>query len=527
MVQSVDRIADILLQRYSPQTIEKVVTTKTTTKYEQFKRQYRNDWTALVHDCIKWTNKESGPTFYQDEILANIPIKKRVSVRGPHGLGKTAMASWVILSFALTRDGEDWKCPATASAWRQLTKYLFPELHKWARKLDWDKIGRPPFSKFELLTLNLKLSTGEAFAVASDNAATIEGAHANELLYLFDESKAIPDNTFDAAEGAFSGAGADSTINGYAFAISTPGAPMGRFYDIQQRKAGYHDWWVKHVTLEDAIKAKRISREWAKNREKQWGIKSALYQNRVLGEFAVEDTDTIIPLTWVEKANQRWDEWNENGRPGKLTTVGLDIGGGGEFGDKTVFALCYDGNKVDTLKKIDRGDTETATMQTTGITKSLIENTEAVLIPDVIGIGLGVYHRLNEIRQEMEAKKKKVSWDVYAFNAAESTDEKDISEQFEFFNKRSAAWWLMREMLEPDNNFEIALPYDDALTGELTAPTYKVMSNGKIRVEAKDEIKKRLHGRSTDSADAVIQALTGIRLCGPKKKKWKFYKFIG
>jgi len=44
----------------------------------------------------------------------------------------TAMAAWVILWFALTREAEgtDWKIPVTASAWRQLSKFLMPELHK-------------------------------------------------------------------------------------------------------------------------------------------------------------------------------------------------------------------------------------------------------------------------------------------------------------------------------------------------------------------------------------------------------------
>jgi hypothetical protein len=43
------------------------------------------------------------------------------------------------------------------------------------------------------------------------------------------------------------------------------------------------------------------------------------------------------------------------------------------------------------------------------------------------------------------------------------------------------------------------------LTGDLTAPHWRVMSGGKILIESKDEIRKRL-GRSTDDGDAVVQA---------------------
>jgi hypothetical protein len=184
-------------------------------------------------------------------------------VRGPHGLGKTTLSSWVIVHFALTRDGRDWKCVTTASAWRQLAKFTWPEVHKWARRLRWDRVGRAPFSANELLTLNLKLSTGEAFAVASDNPAYIEGAHADHLLYVFDESKAIPGGVFDAAEGAFSNAGGDTAAEAYALAISTPGEPQGRFYEIHKRQPGLEDWWTRHVTLEETIAAGRVSREWA------------------------------------------------------------------------------------------------------------------------------------------------------------------------------------------------------------------------------------------------------------------------
>lgn len=216
-----------------------------------FKRKYRADRVAFAHDCVEWSGNEQ-PTPYQDEIFGALDIHRRVAVRGPHGIGKTAIAALAVLHFALTRDFEDWKCATTASAWRQLSKFLWPEIHKWARRLKWDKILRQPFTQSELLTLNLRLTSGEAFAVASASHEMIEGAHADTLLYVFDEAKAISNEIFDAAEGAFS--------NGecFALAISTPGEPSGRFYDIHRRKPGLEGWWVRHVTLDEAIAAGRI-----------------------------------------------------------------------------------------------------------------------------------------------------------------------------------------------------------------------------------------------------------------------------
>jgi hypothetical protein len=443
-----------------------------------------------VRDCFDWRGQ--GLATYQEEILSEVTTRKKVSVRGPHGLGKTAIAAWLVLWWGLTRDGDDWKAPTTASAWRQLTHFLWPEIRKWARRLRWDKMGREPFSpREELLTLKLKLSTGEAFALASTDAALIEGAHAKCLLYVFDEAKRIPPATWDAAEGAFSTAGEDTTDEALALAISTPGEPSGRFYEIHSRKPGYEDWWVRHVTLEEAIAAGRISREWAEQRKRQWGESSAIYQNRVLGEFAASEEEGIIPLAWVEAANERWFEWHEQqnsqSTPPVLTTVGVDVARSGE--DKTVLALRY-GNVIAELRRTAREDT----MATVGRVAGVLEAKGGVAVVDVIGIGAGVVDRLREKGMR-----------VVAFNAAERSGARDRSGELGFVNKRAEAWWHLREVLDPANNEQIALPADDLLTGDLTAPHYRVVSGGRIQVESKEEVKKRI-GRSTDDGDAVVMA---------------------
>ncbi len=411
---------------------------------------------------------------------------KRVAVRGPHGLGKTAVASWIVLWFALTRDGLDWKVITTASVWRQLDVYLWPEIHKWARQIKWDVIGRQPFTEGELLVMNLKLATGAASAVASDKASLIEGAHADHILYLFDESKAIPDAIFDAAEGAFAGAGEDSELEAFAVAVSTPGEPIGRFYDIHKRKAGFEDWHTRHVTREEAIAAGRMSAQWAEQRQAQWGAKSAVYINRVEGNFASSDEDSVIPLAWVELAQQRWLDGRGQRLPG-FTCAGVDVARSGS--DKTVIALRYEW-RLEELRYTELEDT----METTGKVAGVLGRSSGYAVVDVIGIGAGVVDRLRELGHA-----------VVPFNAGSGTDRLDSSGELGFVNKRSAAWWAMREMLDPTNKYPIALPPDDLLTGDLTAPKWRVTSGGRIQVESKDEIRKRL-GRSTDSADAVIQA---------------------
>jgi len=446
---------------------------------------------AFARDCIDWSGT-GGLTAYQAEILAAIAEYHRAAVRGPHGLGKTTVNALAVLWFACSRDWlrADWKVATTAGAWRQLEFYLWPEIRKWAKRIRWDVVGRGPFNeRSELLTLTIKLASGSAFAVASDNPALIEGVHADFVLYIFDESKAIIPATFDAAEGAFSGANGES-IDAYALAFSTPGEPSGRFYEIHTKREGLEDWWTRHVTVEEAITAGRISREWVDARRRQWGENSALFANRVLGEFHTSDEAGVIPLSWIEAAVERWKAWKTSGAPlPPLTTVGVDVARYGS--DQTVMAPLH-GHIIDTL----RYTRLEGTMETAGRAEGILRGAGGgKAIVDVLNMGAGVVDKLRENDVPVDA-----------FNAGEGTRRLDRSGELGFVNCRSAAWWNLREMLDPAFAPTLALPDDDLLLGDLTAPHWRVASGGRIQIETKDEIKKRI-GRSTDSGDAVMQAV--------------------
>jgi hypothetical protein len=448
----------------------------------EHQQRYWDDPAGWVRDCIDWRTNEKGASDYQEEIMDAIPQHLRVCARAPHGAGKSSMAAWIILWFADTRDGKDWKVVTTASAWRQLNKYLWPEVHKWARRLKWEKLGRRPYQTGkDLLELSVKGTTGEAFAVASDNPDLIEGAHADHLLYMFDESKAIPVDTWDSAEGAFSAGQC------YWLSISTPGEPNGRFYDIQSKKPGYQDWWVRHVTLEECIRSGRVSKDWATARLKQWGEQSAVYQNRVAGNFATSDEDGIIPLLWVERAIERWNVRNDNDNWDKLDRISVDVGRGG---DATVLARKHGM----AIKEFETSHERTV-MPVTGRVKGIMDaNPQVDAVIDVTGIGAGVVDRLREFRNILGR--------TIAFVAAGKTTAKDKTGELGFVNNRAWAWWTVRELLQDDL---IDLPDNDEMVGELTAPKYQEMSGGRIQVEGKDDIRERI-GRSTNYADAVIQA---------------------
>lgn len=454
---------------------------------------YWSDPVAFVHDCFTWD--DSKPAEYQEEIWAAVPTYGKVAVRSLHGVGKTTTNALAMLWFAITRDAAhvDWKLPSTAGAWRQLDQYLWPEIRKWVRKIDWATLGRQPFNQHEMLKLNLNLTYGSSFAVASDVPALIEGVHADSVLYIFDESKSIRAETFDAAEGAFSGTG-----EAFAIASSTPGEPAGRFYDICTKKPGLEDWHSIHIDLERAVAAGRVDRPWADRRAMQWGINSALYANRVLGEFHADDESGVIPLSWVEQAVARWEATSKNlaldpdpNGERNIEVLGVDVARGGD--DKTALALRWD-NRIHELRYSHHEDT----METAGKAGGVLSaNPGCRCVVDTDGLGAGVTDRLREQGFEVES-----------FHAGSNQGikyQKDSSGELGFVNIRSAAWWNLRQLLDPTSRADLELPPDEDLIGDLTSPQWKVNSKSQIVVEPKIEIKKRIH-RSTDGGDSVVQA---------------------
>lgn len=451
-------------------------------------RRYLHDPAAWAADCIRWPEgKTLAP--YQVAAFDDLIRHKRLAMRGPHGLGKSTSMAVLVLWFAVTSSaaGIDWKVITTASVWRQLEVYLWPEIHKWARLLRWDVIGRQPFNeRTELLDLRLKLPYGAATAVASNQAERLEGAHAIRILYVLDEAKIIPSETWDAIEGALSNAGADTDNEAYIVAMSTPGPPAGRFYDIHRRAPGYEDWHTRHVTLDEAIAAGRISAEWAEQRKHQWGETSALYQGRVLGEFCADDETSVIPLSWVEAAIERWHDWHRCRRdtPDGPTWTGVDVGRGG---DSSVLARLTGHIVTLTVKNV--ADTMAVA--------DLAATEPGRCIVDVIGVGAGVFDRL-----------KQRGLKPIAYTGSGKSTLKDRSKAFGMFNVRSGAYWNLRELLDPEFEPTICLPPDDLLISDLTTPKWEITTGipPKIKVENKDDVVARL-GRSPDRGDAVAMAL--------------------
>ncbi len=244
----------------------------------------------------------------------------------------------------------------------------------------------------------------------------------------------------------------------------------------------------------------------------------------------VDDAYQVVPRAWVKAAQARW---KPDGRPTyrdeagvvrqvPLSAMGIDVARGGD--DKSVCAERYR-NWIGELVKYPGTATKTGPQIIAKVIRRLEEIGEAsaigqtihyrdddltvdqvksgvpVLI-DVIGVGASVYdtartHGLN----------------ARAINWAEGSKRRDRSGKLGFINKRAEHWWTFREWLDPGNHVRAdgtalpdedkpVLPPDPELLADLCAPRWVMQSNG-IKIESKEEIKKRLN-RSPDCGDAVV-----------------------
>lgn len=141
---------------------------------------------------------------------------------------------------------------------------------------------------------------------------------------------------------------------------------------------------------------------------------------RVEGEFAASDEDSVIPLSWVEAANERWYALHGTFPDLPIDRLGVDVARSGL--DKTVLAA-RSGNIITELRRFSREDTMATTGRVRGI---LSKHPTARAVVDVIGIGTGVVDKFREDKQQ-----------VVTFNGAEKSTAKDRSRELRFLNKRA------------------------------------------------------------------------------------------
>ena len=448
------------------------------------------DMTQWLYQPVEWCRgfTEFNLTGYQEKSLAAVVEHGRLAVRGPHGMGKSHLDAAIFWWFSQTaeRVARSWIIPTTASANRQLYEFLWPRIHDLYPRIDWEAWGgSKPRKGKELLLYSMKQTFGRSFAASAKNPEELEGAHASRVLYIFDEAKLLSEAVFDSAEGAFSTAGEDTDDEAFALATSTPGASSGPFYKFHS--GGDPKWKHQHVTIDEAIAAGRVSAEWAQDRKDVWGETNFRYVNRVLGNFQADEIGSIIPHAWIELAVQRWHEWFDEHEPPELPLkAGVDVAREGE--DETIVAL---GKGHVLWRFYEEAYTENIVDLGDRVIRMIGKGGFAVVDADGMGVGTA-----DQIR-----RRKVACWPFHGGKQVKGWT--DRTGELEAVNRRAAAWWNMRELLDPANNPVICLPPDDVLLNDLVSVKEVYDAGGKIRIEKKADTKKRIH-RSPDKGDACV-----------------------
>jgi hypothetical protein len=476
----------------------------------------------------------------QQAIIRSVQDERYTAVQSCHDAGKSFIAARTAAWWIDAHPPGEAFVVSTAPTSAQVSAILWREIGKAHRK--GNLLGSITTAGYPQWKINGNEIVGYGRKPADYSEAAFQGIHARFVLVIMDEACGIDKTLFDAVDAL--------ATNEYArvLAIGNPDDPTSHFASVcrpdsgwnviridglrtpnftrdrienlvcrQCRKVGRESTLLQDLYeaegvayseefIPDELRPMLLTPIWVEERLHRWvgrvedkskigsmAAQSALFTSKVRGIFPTSNTEGAIPLGWVERAMDRYREWVSAGRRELVgrAYLGVDVARMGE--DETCIAERV-GTATHTITQYPKQDT----METTGYVSAKLRpigvgGGRAVV--DAIGVGAGVLDRLRELDLPAEG--------FTASGSAKGLHDK--SGEFGFTTLRSAAWWNMRELLDPSRNSTVMLPDDEVLKADLTAPKWWVRSGGNIQVEPKDEVRKRL-GRSTDKGDAVVMA---------------------
>jgi hypothetical protein len=436
---------------------------------------YADDPVGFVTDVLK-----ASPDPWQGDLLMAVAKgERRITVRAGHGVGKSTTCAWLLIWHMVTRFPQ--KAVVTAPTAGQLFDALFAEVKVWINRLP-----APIRELFDMTSekIVLKAAPEASFISArtssADRPEALAGVHSEHVLLICDEASAIPEAVYESAAGSMSGEHACTVL------IGNPTRNSGLFFKTHHQLAS--EWRTMHVSC---LNSKRVSSDFVKQIADTYGPESTAYRVRVLGEFALRDDDTLISAELVDSAMSR-DVALVATDP---LVYGIDVA---RFGDDRSVMCKRRGNVVLEFKTWQGLDL----MQLTGaIVNEAKTDKPAEICVDSIGLGSGVADRLRELGQVVR--------DV---NVSEASAMNPQAAKL-----RDELWLSVKEWL---NARACKLPKMVELRQELVAPTYTFTSNGKIKVEGKQEMKRR-GMRSPDLADALCVTFASVASrVGGRSPKW-------
>lgn len=407
------------------------------------------------------------PRKWQQEVSEHM---KRFTVIAVHRRGgKTVLACNILAQQATTKED----C---------LFGYIAPERAQ-AKVIAWDVLKRifDPFVKFQeaekrrnksaedvitIMESELKITfnkTGSSIQLfGADNPDRIRGVKLAGVV-MDEVAQMKPETWYDAVRPALM----DS--NGWALFIGTPKG-VNLFSELFNMPATSDLWYSKAYTCEEtgALPPEEIE-------EYKRTVPEEVFRREMLCDFSASADNQVISLSMAKSAINR----DVDPTYAKYSTLvlGIDVARYGK--DKTVlfFRKGYQAYPPIMFNHMD------FYQQAIHIKEICDEKQPRAIFVDGTGMGCGLPDFLR----------------AFGMNNVFDVNFSGVTSDQQYFNTRCMLWFKLQEWLKQGGS----IPDDQNLVQELAMPLYEAMPDGKYKLEAKEAIKKRLHGKSPDRADAL------------------------
>jgi hypothetical protein len=376
----------------------------------------------------------------------------RLAVASGHGIGKSALVSWLVLWAMFTM--QDTRGVVTANTDTQLRSKTWAELAKWYRLFAFkDCLKLTATSIFSAQEGHERTWRIDCIPWSKDNPEAFAGLHnqGKRILVLFDEASAIDDVIWDVTEGAMTDA--DTEIIWCAF--GNPTRSNGRFYKCFQSSYWQHRQ-IDSRTV--SISNKSLIAKW----EEEYGVDSDFFKVRVRGEFPASSECQFISRDLAEEARRRKPE--SKSYEFAPVIIGVDPAW---TGSDMLAIVLRQGIYSKVLEVVPKNDND---MEVARKIMRYQDDYKASAVFIDMGYGTGIYSGGKDMGR--------TNWRLVSFGEAAVRDDCQ--------NKRAEMWFELKEWLKDGGSID-----DDELVDELSAPEAYINRRGKLQLESKDDMKKR------------------------------------
>jgi hypothetical protein len=449
----------------------------------------RDDPEGFVQGAFPWGKAGTrlanarGPEPWQVRILEKVRLGLldlstaiQLAAASGHGVGKSALVSWLVLwgmsTFPNTRG------VVTANTETQLKTKTWVELGKWFHMF----IGK---EFFELTATSLFAKSAsrdwrfDMVPWSDRNTEAFAGLHnkGRRILVIFDEASAIPDIIWETTEGALT----DSETQILWCVFGNPTRNTGRFRDCFPGMRHAKIWKTEQVdSREVSLTNKAQIKKWIET----YGDDSDFVRIRVKGVFPrVGEAEFISAEIARSAALRDISDIPDNAYDPLI--LGVDVARFGTNESVLFFRKGRDARSIPPCIYTGLSTTQLAAKVSAAVAEFSVD---AVFV-DGGGVGGGVVDVLRDMHVNCFDIQFGAKPDCIGFISGVEGEK--------YANKRAEIWGVMRGWLAIG-----ALPNDEELIQQLTGPMYTLNLQSAIQLERKEDMMKR-GVSSPDRADAL------------------------